>query len=395
MAKKARIPANKDVLIWARNVSGLTREDAGRQIGISEQELTQIELGRESPTTAAFKKMVTVYKQTESTLLLERPPTAQTLPKDYRTAEGRRVQLSPNTRLAIRDAQELQRYVSEIVSDDPRLIKRLQLPSLTPTSDPEREATKERGRIGVPLSTQLQWKRNEAFDNWRDWLGRKGILVLLKRMPWEDCRGFSLLDHELVPTVVVNAADIPAARIFTLFHEYAHLTLHSAGICTLTSAGNNVERWCNLFAAAFLLPAEELTAHAKDVNSSAGPTHDWSLSKVGRLANYYRVSVSVMALRLQSLGLAIPNYYDKHKAELRTFDKPAEPTTRPKIKRKPGWKEKRKLKEVGITAASVIVDAWREQIVDATEAADILNLSLDELHGLQKQTEVQRVRNVG
>lgn len=394
MAKKARIPANKDVLIWARNRSGLTRQGAAEKIGISETELAQIEAGRESPTTAAFNKMVLVYKQTESTLLLESPPATQPFPKDYRTAQGKQAQLSQKTRLAIRDAQELQRYVSEIVSDDPRLIEHLQLPTLTTNNNPENEATKERARIGVPLSTQLSWKQSESFDNWRDWLGRKGILVLLKTLPWEDCRGFSLADHDLLPTVVVNSADIPVARTFTLFHEYAHLTLRTAGICKLTSAGNNVEQWCNLFASAFLLPAENLRAHATEVNPSAGVNHDWSLARLGRLATHYRVSRSVMALRLQKLGLAIPNYYDKHKAELTAFEKPPEPTNL-KIKRKPGWKEKRKLKEVGIIAASVIVDAWREQIVDATEAADILNLSLDELHGLQKQTEVQRVRNVG
>jgi hypothetical protein len=102
-----------------------------------------------------------------------------------------------------------------------------------------------------------------------------------------------------------------------------------------------------------------------------------------------------MALRLQNLGLSIANYYEKHKGQLNSFDRKAKPTEPPKIVRRPGWKEKQKLREVGITAASVILDAWKEEIADATEAADILNLSLEELHGLQEQTEVQRVRNVG
>lgn len=389
-----RIPANRDVLRWARNIRGLTRREAADDIGITEQELADIEERDQLPTVKAFNKMVTVYKQTESTLLLERPPDAQPFPKDFRTASGAQAKLSPDTRLAIRDAQELQHYVSELVEDDPGLVERIKLPSLKLKDDPESEAQKERARIGVPLHTQLQWKQNDSFDNWRDWLERKGILILLKKMPWGDCRGFSLLDHAQLPAIVVNSEDIPVARIFTLFHEYAHLALQTAGICMPTAVNSGIERWCNQFAAAYLLPAQDIKEHAKTISPNAGIDHDWSITTVGRLATYYRVSRSAMALRLQELGLALPNYYDKHRSELSNFDKRPKPKKALKIKRRPGWKEKRKLKEVGITAASVIVGAWQEKIVDPMEAADILNFSLEELRGLQKQTEAQRVRNV-
>lgn len=393
MANRRRVPADKDVLRWARIVRGFSKQEASEKIGISEQELAEIENGHQSPTIKTFKKMVSVYKQTESTLLLEHHPKAQSLPRDFRTASGASARLSPETRLAIREAQELQQYVSEIVEDDPRLVERFQLPKPTLNSSPESEALKERQRIGVPIDTQLQWKQSDSFEHWRDWVGRKGMLVLLKKMPWADCRGFSLLDDSLLPTIVINSEDIPAARIFTLFHEYAHLALRTAGICTLT-INSKIERWCNLFAAAFLLPANELKTYVATVSQEAGPSYDWPLATLGRLAAHFRVSRSVMALRLQELGLALPNYYDKHKALLVGFDKREEPLNSPRIKKRPGWKEKRKLKEVGITAASVIVDAWKEQIVDPMEAADILNLSLDELRGLQKQTEAQRVRDV-
>lgn len=394
MASKRTVPAHKDVLRWARNLRGLSKREAATNIGISEQELTDIEEGRQAPTILAFNKMVSVYKQTESTLLLERPPETQPPPKDFRTPTGKQARLSPETRLAIREAQELQQYVSEIVEDDPSLIEQIQLPVLKISSNAETEAKKARERIGVSLAAQLKWRQSESFENWREWLGRKGVLVLLKKMPWEDCRGFSLWDGSLLPTIVINSEDIPVARTFTLFHEYAHLALRTAAICTPSLAKNDVERWCNLFAAAFLLPDDEFKTHIKTINPNAGTTHDWPIASVGRLATHYRVSRAVMALRLQELQLALPNYYDKHRAELSAFDKVPKPEKPIRIKKKPGWREKKRLKEVGSTAASVIVAAWNEQIVDPMEAADILNLSLEELRGLQKQTEAQRVRNV-
>jgi Zn-dependent peptidase ImmA (M78 family)/DNA-binding XRE family transcriptional regulator len=397
MARKrqpATIPANKDVLRQARDIRGLSLQKAAELIRISPQQLDAIEHGHQLPTTRIFDRMVQVYKQSESILLLERLPATPQLPKDYRTIAGRTARLSPDTRLAIRQAQELQRYVSDLVEDEPSLINRARLATAAINDNPEAQAKHHREQLNVPLSIQLAWSLEDSFSKWRDSLESKGFLVLLKKMPWKDCRGFSLLGNHALPTIVVNSEDIGVAQNFTLFHEYAHLTLRNAGICIFTPV-SKVERWCNAFAAEFLIPSNAFIAHIRSINPEASPTYDWPLTKVARLASYYRVSRSVIALRLQNLALAIPNYYDKHRRALTTFDQRPKPTKPLRIKKKPGWKEKQKLKEVGIGAASVIVGAWRDRIADATEAADILNLSLDELHELQKQTEVQRVRNVG
>ncbi|MGH9875103.1 MAG: ImmA/IrrE family metallo-endopeptidase [Pyrinomonadaceae bacterium] len=393
MPKPTIVPASKDVLKWARETRGLTVSEAATLLGVGEQTLTNIEAGREHPTSTIFDKMITVYKQTESILLLEQHPTTASLPSDYRTSGGRRPKLSPETRLAIREAQELQGYLSELVEDDPQLITRIKLPSASTNDDPEATAATTRDLLGVPLHVQLTWRPgNESFNNWREHLQQKGLVILLKKMPWKDCRGFSLWDGALLPTIVVNPEDVAAARIFTLFHECAHLILRSTGICTLAPT-NAIEQWCNRFAGAFLLPTKDFTEHVKTY-PTAGPNYDWPMAQLSRLAAYYRVSRSVMAFRLQHLGFAISNYYDKHKSELSNFDQRPIPSKPPKIVRKPGWKERQTLREVGSAAASVIVTAWQEQIADATEAADILNLSLDELHGLQVQTGV-RDRNVG
>jgi Zn-dependent peptidase ImmA (M78 family)/transcriptional regulator with XRE-family HTH domain len=379
--------------VGARQAIGLSRSEAATQLGVTDGLLEAIEKGEEYPNSYLFNAMITVYKQPESTLLLAKPPDTAELPQDYRTPAGRRKKLSPETRLIIREAQELQRYVSELAEDDPALIKRFELPKATLSNSAANLAKTERARLGVSLSTQLKWRPLESFNRWRNWLQDKGIIVLLKRMPWDECRGFSLLDTTLIPTIVVNSEDVVSARTFTLFHEYAHLMLRHSGVCTL-APDVTVEQWCNVFSASFLLPADELTSYIKHTYAEAGPNYNWPIPRLTRLAGRYRVSRAVMALRLQKLGLATPNYFESHYAELNAFDRRPKPKEPPHIIKKPGWREKQRLNEVGLIAASVIVEAWREDITDATEAADILNLSLDELHGLQVQTEVQRVRNV-
>ena len=63
-----------------------------------------------------------------------------------------------------------------------------------------------------------------AFDQWREWLESLNISVLKLKIPAGDARGFSLTDGE-PSVIVVNSADAERARLFTLFHEYAHLLL--------------------------------------------------------------------------------------------------------------------------------------------------------------------------
>ncbi len=394
--ERTTVPVKKDVLRWARNTRGLSTKDAATKLKITEGELEQFENGNSQPDLETFDRMVSAYKQPESVLLLTTPPPTIALPRDFRTSGGRRAGLTPETRLALREARELQQYVSELVIDDPQLIKSLKIKPATTTENPEQRAAIEREHLGVSLAVQLRWKPQEdSFNRWRDWLEKKGLIILLKKMPWKDCRGFLLLEEDMLPTIVINSEDMPSARIFSLFHEYAHLLLGAASICQATRAQSPSERWCNEFASAFLLPRESIKSHVKERFPLAGKEYDWPVTAVTKLATYYRVSRPAMAIRLQKLGLAIPDYYEKHKAELHSYDARPKPEDPPRIKKNPGWKQKRKLNEVGLTAASVILKAWNEQIADAMEAADVLDLSLDELYGLEQETQEQKVRYVG
>jgi Zn-dependent peptidase ImmA (M78 family) len=65
---------------------------------------------------------------------------------------------------------------------------------------------------------------------------------------------------DVVPIIVVNGGDAPRARLFSLLNEYAHLLLHTSGLCdvrsdaTTTAADRKVEARCNKIAAEILMP---------------------------------------------------------------------------------------------------------------------------------------------
>ena len=107
-----------------------------------------------------------------------------------------------------------------------------------------------------------------------------------------ECRGFALVNH-VAPYIFVNSGDAPAAQMFTLLHETAHLMLGvSAGHAndgTDKQCQDVTEHWCDSVAAEFLVPEKELAA-------------TWR-GNIMTCANKFKVSELVIARRAHDIGL--------------------------------------------------------------------------------------------
>lgn len=387
--KDSTLPTDYHVLKWARKQSGYSRADAAALLGMSEAELAALERGDRQPTARTFRRMIDIYQQIESVLLLPVPPVGDPIPHDYRSSGAGRVSLSHETREVIRDARRIQHFVTDLLSDDPELMPHTNIPERVLSDAPDEVADNERRRFDISMTSQKSWDLQGSFEEWRRRVQDAGVLVLLKRMPWSDCRGLSLWEPGLVPTIVVNSEDTVTARSFTLFHEYAHLLLRKSGVC-LTEPSQTVrgqiERWCNAFAAAFLVPARELQ-QAAEVWYPDIQADDWQMKHVQRLANLFRVSRYVMARRLKELRFT--NFYDWNVSELRRFDKKPE-----RRKSKPGGvrPEVKRLSEVGTGVAFVVIEAWKGNVTDAGELADVLGLKTEQLPDFEQRAESRRSR---
>ena len=113
-----------------------------------------------------------------------------------------------------------------------------------------------------------------------------------------ECRGFALVNR-VAPYIFVNSADSKSAQLFTLIHEVAHIMLGvSAG-----HAGEEVgahdahERYCDMLAAEFLVPAHVLCE-----------TWNGDIKKQSRL---FKISEIVVARRAHDLGLLTDADYRK------------------------------------------------------------------------------------
>jgi transcriptional regulator with XRE-family HTH domain len=229
-AKSFRISVNPAVLSWARESAGYSVAEAAARIRQPERQLAAWESGQRHATWKTLTRLAKVYKRPVASLLLPGPPKVEPPPPDFRTLPNGKTELSPKTRFAIRTARWLARQAAELAQQLGRA-SRFPAGSLTLSMNPETAAEEVRDRLGVSLARQLEWANpSQAFKEWRQAIEAQDAFVFQFGMPLEEARGFSLLEQR-TPALVVNKSDAVAGRVFTLFHEYAHLLLAKPGIC--------------------------------------------------------------------------------------------------------------------------------------------------------------------
>src|SRR5205807_2176536 len=142
---------------------------------------------------------------------------------DFRQGTGSG-QLGAPTRFAIRDAMRVQAAAGELF-EALDLVAQWRSGSVSLDSDVTRAAADTRRQLGISLEEQAVWRDPyRAFGSWRAAMGRTGALVLQRKLPLVEVRGFSLTTPG-PPTIVVNRSDAVSARIFTIFHELGHILL--------------------------------------------------------------------------------------------------------------------------------------------------------------------------
>ena len=285
------------LLKWARASAGLTVEEAAKKLGQTPERLAAWEEGEEQLSVAQLRDAARIYKRPLAVFHLPEPPRDFQPLRDFRRVpEAEATRLSPELQHTIRRAHaqreaalELRELAGEPTRPSPTLD--------TAPRDPEAFGAAGRKLLGVGLDAQLDWTDpGRALGGWMAALEDLDVMVLqAQSIDANDMRGFSISEQTL-PVVVLNGADAPRARLFTLLHEYAHVLLRTSGVCDLherrgAKPADDLEVFCNRVAAAILLPADVFRADPRVV---AAPPN-------GRLARVHPAR-AVGALRRQSRG---------------------------------------------------------------------------------------------
>jgi Zn-dependent peptidase ImmA (M78 family) len=371
----AEVPVNGKVLQWARTIRGLSTEDAARLLDVSQAELRSYESGEKKPLVGFLRLMSRRYRINFTSLLMPSPLPIETPPTDHRARQGERP-LSVDTIVSIEEVRETLDAFDDIANEDEDIIQHLDIGAARLDDDPEVVANRERKKFAISVDEQRSWKNlAQARRKWRRAIEKHGVFTYMIPMPPDELSGFSMLHGKLAAVCVNDREPSEGAKIFTLFHEYCHLLLRRTGISD-ENDNNRVERFCNEFAASFLVPRPALVEAVKDVETPA----DFSDSEVKRLATRFRISNRAMALRLEKTGLAPKGFYGRRTG---AWDIPVEvDQAPPTLSHHPDY-VKMRLKRVGELHAATVLRAVKRHVINSFDASELIGLQPSSLTKVQ------------
>jgi len=377
--KSPTIAVDGRLVAWARETTGLTHSKLARTLNVKPSVLEEWEKTGAHPTARQLEKLADATKRPLAAFFLPEPPREPELP-DFRIppSDGPLVKTSP-TLLAIRRARRLQRVFAELAEELGEAPSR----GLTFSRDeaPEEAAARARQAVGVLVDEQTEWKDADiALKVWRSRLEGLGVVVFQFAMPSKEVSGFSLSNG--VPAIVLNRKDSHARRVFTLFHEWAHILLGEAGLCAVVE-GYGKERdeevFCNAFAGAFLVPMRTFSESAPFVQyRHRQMTLDQAATEGARL---FSVSRYVILRRFLTAQVISRETYR------RTVGAWGEP--RPPKKAKGGAPPYRMaVSELGTRFISHVLTAHDRGLIGDGDVAEYLSLRLKHLERVQELVAV-------
>lgn len=371
------------LLVWAREKAGLRREEAAQRLGIRADRLRAWEAGEERPSIAQLRKVGELYKRPLAVFFLPEPPRDFDPQREFRRLPG----VTPQNESAdLRQALRLALFRREVARD---LYERLAEPipdvqaAAHPDEDAEAAGHRIRNALGVAWQTQIDWpSAHAALNAWRSAVELLGVLVLQTGdVDLSEMRGTGIPRGPL-PVILLNNADAPHGRIFTLVHEFAHIVLAKGGHRTSTMEGSRfpedqrLERVSNAFAAAALMPRAEFLSEA-DRHPAALEGDDTALR---RFASRIKISPEAILRRLVSLH-RIPAAVYREKRRIwqeHPWYSPPRAEGGPPI-------EIRVISSAGRPFVSLVLEAYHRNAVSSSDVSDYLGVQLKYVDKLARE----------
>ncbi|UBM61549.1 XRE family transcriptional regulator [Candidatus Sulfidibacterium hydrothermale] len=360
---RINVNINPDILLWARQEAGYSIDEVAVKLSVDPERYKNWERKGQDIPFGKLQNLATYYKRQIAVFFLPKVPVKIKKPKDFRNLSPTDSFLSKEVLLTLRRSAHLQRIAKDLEGENYWNKKLLWLNEIEKIKNEKDIITRLRKLIGIDIDQQLKWKsESEAYRNWRTSIEDKlGILVFQFSMPIEELQGFCMTDN-LPYIIVTNSNHSYTGRIFTIFHELAHIIRHQSGMCLVDKVEQNQkEEWaCNTFAGSFLAPIKTIV-----------PTDN--LKEIETYSRKLKVSREVYLRRLKEEGL-LPDvkFYallDKIKA---TYKK--KPKTKgfvlPEVKSRASR---------GETFYNIVFEAIGTNRINYTDAAHALGLRVSRL----------------
>jgi Zn-dependent peptidase ImmA (M78 family)/DNA-binding XRE family transcriptional regulator len=296
----------------ARDKAGFSQQEAADVIGVAREVLSYWENDRRVPSVVQLRRLAHLYGvdsavftgEPSRDVQVERVALLRGL-----TAGAPEARMGLNRWFAFLD--EWADLLEECGLED-------QLPGLgrPPVASwaSERPRTDSREAPRFALEVREHFKLGlDAIPNLYAFLEQKVLVfeVSLGKVEGKGVSGAFCNHPKLGYCILVNRDTTPGRQVFTLAHEYCHALFHfqEGNIVSLLGDSDRKERFADVFAAHFLIPAPMLHSlvefiAGKDVRDA------WLVLLIQR---YFRVSYAMALYRLFSEGLISQAQYDEFK----------------------------------------------------------------------------------
>lgn len=315
--KPPRLPFNARLLRWAREWRGRSVAETAKRLTTAEQNIRDWEAGVKAPSVRQARMLAEFYDRAFLEFFLDEPPPVRTsvLVPDFRIHKGEGAG-------DVRELQAVQAWAEEqrlnaidlyeLIGDEPPAFPEELIADVA--ANPDWLASEARKLCNFNIAEQLaltSQDRSSLPKTIRKAVEGLGVVVLKNSaLAKHGVRGMCIFSNPL--PAIVFGTEAPAAQCFTIAHELAHIILQQSALSGPPSASGTatpieaIERWCDKFAGAFLIPADALASLWAKPNRPQPGIGDELLA---RLANTFGISKHAMLIRLVDLQYVDAGFY--------------------------------------------------------------------------------------
>ncbi|GBC98736.1 hypothetical protein HRbin17_01250 [bacterium HR17] len=295
----------------ARELFGLTQEEAAKRLGITREYLSLLEAGKRRLPMRLLAKAAELYGRPESWFYGIGDPVGSLQMLLRKTEEA---SLSEETKRQLVKFAHLCEEIANL-----RKLLNHPVPEL-PTYPVTKERLEEQARQAARAERERLGLDDDPAPNLADILETHGIPVIRLPMTYE-VSGAMAYDAEMGGFILVNAQKPPTHQLWTVAHEYGHLLkdrqqgFNLPEMVRETDGEGDAKRvwievFANRFATHFLMPEETVRRLVESVGSK--PLTAWRLIELRRT---FGVSYAALLYRLKELDYLTEREFEKWRQE--------------------------------------------------------------------------------
>lgn len=372
---------NGKVLNWAREISNISTEDAGKRVNKDGTVILSWEQEEDYPTYGQLEKLGELYKKPIAVFFFPNIPEVNSIKTSCRTInEAVFNTISTKVIRLMNEARVMQLNLLDLNKGyNPDLHNLIKLRGIKNSRSIRDAATETRKILEISLDKQKEMKKiDEALEFWRDIMRINGIYVFKEAFHDDSISGFCLYDEQF-PIIYINNSMSFSRQIFTLFHELFHLLNDTSGIdkleddylSLLETDKRDVEVMCNQFAAEFLVPKDDFIKSINGLNIND--------ATISNLANTYCVSREVIMRKLLDLGKISQITYNERRIEY------IEEAKRSKNESNGGNFYNTMISYLGYGYLHLVFTQYKEKRIDIFNVAEYTKLKVGQVSTLEKK----------